>query len=89
METNNYGRSSEVGVVKGKVVTRSGNPAAGVNVSGKLSGFMGGFTQAITDREGRFVLTYPGVGSLEYVSVSCGDKEFNVRSGSELLLYKG
>ena len=78
-----------MGVVKGRVVTRSGNPAGGVNVSGKLPGFMGGFTVATTDRDGRFVLSYPGDGALEHVSASGGDKEHNVRSGSDVLLYKG
>lgn len=77
-----------MGVIKGKVVTRSGNPVPGVTVSGILGGLMGGVVQTTTDREGRFVLNYPGVGQLARVAVSGGEAEENVPSGSNLTLFK-
>lgn len=77
-----------MGIVKGKVVTRSGSPVGGATVRGNVGG-LGGFVTAKTDRDGRFVLNYSGVGSLEYVSVEGGQREDKVPSGSDLTLYKG
>ncbi len=77
-----------MGIVKGRGVTRSGNPVHWASVSGKIPGFMGGFSSARTDRDGRFVLENPGDGKLEYVYVEGGEKQNDVRSGSTLTLYK-
>lgn len=77
-----------MGVVKGKVTSMQGSPVKGVTVRGVLSGIMGGTCTAVTDSEGRFVLEYPGVGSLERVSVDGGDVEYNVRSGSSIHLFR-
>lgn len=80
--------TSKMGIVKGRVFTRSGNPVPNATVRGVFSG-LGGVITASTDREGRFVLNYSGVGSLDYVSVEGGDREDDVSSGSDLTLYKG
>lgn len=42
-----------------------------------------------TDLDGRFVLSYAGVGELEYVSVEGGERVQHVRSGSDITLFKG
>ena len=76
-----------MGIVKGKVTSKQGSPIKGVTVRGMLSGMGGGVT-AVTDSEGRFVLNYPGVGSLSRVSVDGGDVEENVTSGSSLHLFR-
>lgn len=78
-----------MGIVKGKVSTRSGSPVAHVTVRGVVGGITGGVVTATTDRDGRFVLSYPGVGELAYVSVDGGEREDHVRSGSDLHLFKG
>lgn len=77
-----------MGIVKGRVVTRSGNPVPSATVRGVFSG-LGGVVTATTDREGRFALSYSGVGGLDYVSVEGGEREDDVSSGSDLTLYKG
>ncbi|BBO22591.1 MAG: hypothetical protein AMXMBFR19_16320 [Chthonomonadaceae bacterium] len=77
-----------MGIVKGRVVTRTGSPVPNATVRGNVGGLMGGFVTSKTDREGRFVLNYSGVGRLEYVSVEGGERENNVASGSDLTLYK-
>jgi hypothetical protein len=78
-----------MGVVKGTVLTRSGNPVANANVRGWVPGLLGGgAVTAKTDRDGRFVLQYSGVGELEYVSVEGGERADHVASGSNLTLYR-
>lgn len=77
-----------MGIVKGRVTSRQGSPVKGVTVRGIVGGIMGGTCTAVTDFEGRFVLDYPGTGSLERVSVDGGDVEHNVRSGSSLHLFR-
>lgn len=78
-----------MGIVKGRVVTRSGNPVPHATVRGVIGGFGGGVVKDVTDRDGRFSLSYSGVGKLEYVSVEGGEREDDVLSGSDLTLYKG
>lgn len=77
-----------MGIVKGRVVTRSGSPVPNATVRGNVGGLMGGFVTCKTDRDGRFVLNYSGVGKLAYVSVEGGEREDNVPSGSDVTLYK-
>lgn len=78
-----------MGIVKGRVVTRSGSPVSHATVRGIVGGVLGGVVMAQTDREGRFVLNYGGFGGLERVSVDGGEHEDRVASGSKLTLYKG
>jgi hypothetical protein len=70
------------------VITRSGNPVPNAIVRGVLGGFGGGVVRVTSDQNGRFTLTYSGVGSLEYVSVEGGEREDDVPSGSDLTLFK-
>jgi hypothetical protein len=78
-----------MGCVRGTVTTRTGSPVKGAKVYGTLPGLIGMSVTTTTDQEGRFVLDYNGVGSLERVSVEGGDSERNVTSGSTLRLFKG
>ncbi len=77
-----------MGIVKGRVVTQAGNPVSGAKVRGWIPGLSGGSVQATTGSDGRFVLNYAGVGTLDYVSVEGGERQDQVASGSDLTLYK-
>jgi len=77
-----------MGIVKGRVMTRSGNPVASARVRGVLGGILGGVIETKTDSQGRFVLNYSGVGQLDAVSVEGGEREENVRSGSDITLFR-
>jgi hypothetical protein len=77
-----------MGIVKGKVVTRSGNPVANATVRGWVPGPLGGGCDCKTGSDGRFALEYAGVGSLAWVSVDGGEKDNDVPSGANLTLIK-
>lgn len=82
-------RRGSLGTVKGRVVTKAGNPVANATVRGWIPGLLtGGSVQTTTDPDGRFVLSYSGVGRLDYVSVDGGEREEKVASGSTLTLYR-